>query len=260
LRVGVTSFAFRWAVSYGKLDATSLLSRAGAYSVDVVQLCENLGIEEMTTREIDSLTKTALSNAITLELGCRGSDPSRLRRHLAIAKQMNVNLLRVILSDEKHQTSKLEAIKNLLAVIDEFATVGITLAVENHFELPPKDVADIIQDINSPFLRACVDPLNSISHLVGPSETIRTLLPYAASIHIKDASVRREGTGFLVYGAPFGTGVVGVMEIMSKIATLDKEFTVHVESWIDTAEDLEATIRREDREVGRSVKYLKGDL
>lgn len=101
-------------------------------------------------------------------------------------------------------------------------SIGATLALETGPE-PPRVVRRMIEDIGNPALRVNFDPANLLlwpPHLAkrrnvpfdyeaalrdfDPVEGLRTLIPYVAHVHAKDAVLRPDGSGQEV---PLGTGM-----------------------------------------------------
>ena len=254
---GVCSYAYRWAFESGRMEVFSFLSRSAAAGASAVQICENASITEMNPAEIDAIKAHAAETGVLLELGCRGSRPDHVRKHLEIAERLGVSLLRVVLSDPGTEVSPAEARANIAAVLPEFERARVVLAIENHFELPPVEIARIVREFESAYLGVCLDPLNSISQLVGPAETVRELIDLTRSAHVKDARVDRAGTGFSVIGVPIGEGIADVRDTVTRLAARRDTIAVHVESWIDRAGSIEDTLEIEDRAVRSGIEYIR---
>jgi len=131
------------------------------------------------------------------------------------------------------------------------------VAIENHFRLPPVELARLIQAIDDPRVGACLDPLNSIAKLVGPSETVATLAPLAVSVHVKDAISTRLNTGFYIAGCPLGEGLVDIPGMLAAVRAAGRSPNLLIECWMDRLEDEEATLAQEEAWVRRGIAYLR---
>jgi sugar phosphate isomerase/epimerase len=153
-----------------------------------------------------------------------------------------------------------QTIEMVRSIVDKLHACDVKLAIENHFRFTPAELAQIIEAINDTHVGVCLDPLNSISQLVGPAEVISTLAPYALSVHAKDAVTVRRGTGFHITGCPVGEGMVdtrGMIEVLAENGTTPN---IVVEGWMDQREDEASTIVQEEEWVRRSVAYLRSIL
>ncbi|HEY63273.1 MAG TPA: sugar phosphate isomerase/epimerase, partial [Caldilineae bacterium] len=105
MKVGMSSYAFRWAVGTRDftpptpLTAFKLLEKAAALGAEVVQICENVPLEGLPEDTLNDLARHAVELGLVLEVGTRGSRPEHLRHYLGIAERLGAHLLRVVLTD-----------------------------------------------------------------------------------------------------------------------------------------------------------------
>jgi len=103
----------------------------------------------------------------------------------------------------------------------------------------------------------CLDPLNSITKLVGVAETIDVLAPFTVSVHAKDAVVTRPRTGFYIAGCPLGEGLVDLPGMLDVVRAAGRSPNVLVECWMDRLDDEAATLAQEEAWVRQGVAYLR---
>lgn len=104
-------------------------------------------------------------------------------------------------------------------------------------------------------MAGCLAPLNSGALLVGPEETLKELADLALTAHIKDARIRRRGTGFLLSGCPIGQGMV---DLEGYIRTLSGKITsLLIESWMDKNDSPEETLRGELAWLEAGLDYIR---
>jgi sugar phosphate isomerase/epimerase len=263
MKIGVGSYAFRWAIGTRDwlpsrpMPPAALLDKAATLGAEVVQICDNLPLDTLLDAELDGLARRAAALGLTLEVGIRGSQSAHIRRSLAIAQRVGARLLRVVLAAPGWQPPFGELVTLLRALLPELRAAGVALAIENHFDLLPAELARLVWAIDDPLVGVCLDPLNSITKLVGVGETVRTLAPLALSIHAKDAVITRPGTGFYIAGCPLGQGLVDLTGMLDAVRAAGRSPNVLVECWMDPLEDETATLAQEDAWARDGIAYLR---
>jgi len=263
MRVGLGSYAFRWAI--GTRDFTpsnpltpfGLLEKAAALGAEVVQICDNLPLDSLSGSKLTDLDQRAADLDLILEVGIKGSRPEHLRHNLGVAEQLGAPLLRVVLTDAGWEPSFDEFVAIFKSLLPDLHATGVTLAIENHFHLLPMELACLIEAINDPLVGVCLDPLNSITKLVGVAETIDVLAPFTVSVHAKDAVVTRPYTGFYISGCQLGKGLVDLPGMLAAVRAAGRSPNVLVEGWMDRLDDEAATLAQEEAWVRQGVAYLR---
>ncbi|MHC4510106.1 MAG: sugar phosphate isomerase/epimerase family protein [Planctomycetota bacterium] len=263
MKIGVSSYAFRWSI--GTEDFTpsvpltpqTLLEKSVACGAQVVQICENMPLDGVSNPDLAVLRQTALDLGLGLELGVRGSDRSYLLRNVQVCHQIGSRLMRVVLDGANPLSQMIETVQSLLG---ELRAHNVRLAIENHFLSTPADLAQMIKAIDDVHVGACLDPLNSISQLIGPSEVISTLAPYALCVHAKDAVTVRRGTGFCICGCPLGQGLIDYQGMICMLRDQGSDPSILVECWMDQQENETKTVVQEEDWVCEGVAYLRSIL
>jgi hypothetical protein len=80
------------------MDAFALLDRSARAGAQVVQICDNLPLASLSSKELDELVKQAASLGLGLEVGIKGCQPENVRRHLDVAQRLDARLLRAVLT------------------------------------------------------------------------------------------------------------------------------------------------------------------
>lgn len=255
MQVGIGSYTFFWAVTYGRVDAFGLVERARELNVGVVQICDNLPLERLSRDELDRLA----AQETIIEVGTRGSLPELLRRYLAIARMLRSPIVRTVLDAAGDEPSIGEAIRRLREVAGEFADAGIALAIENHDRFTARDFLTILDGVDSPALGICLDTTNSFGALEGPDVVIDALAPRAANLHVKDFAIRRfeNMLGFTIDGRPAGQGRLDIPRLLGVLLAAGRDVNAIVELWMPPEADVELTLAREAAWAGASVEYLR---
>lgn len=263
MKIGVGSYAFRWSVGTkdfvpsAPLTPHSLLEKSAACGAQVVQICENLPLDGLSDSDLEMLKQKAGDLGLELELGVRGNDRPYLKRNIEVCHQIGATLMRAVLDGDESISQMVPTIQSL---IDELHAHNVKLAIENHFRFTPAELVQIIEAVDDAHVGVCLDPLNSVSQLVGPAEVISTLAPYALSVHAKDAVTVRRGTGFYITGCPVGDGMVDLRRMIALLREHRRSSNIVVEGWMDQQENETRTLAQEEDWVRQGVAYLRSIL
>ena len=263
MKVGVGSYALRWAIGTEDfapprpLTPLDLLEKSAGLGAEVVQICDNLPLDGLPDKALHNLAERAAQLNLILEVGTKGSHPEHLRRYLAVAERLGARLLRVVLTDASWRPSFDELVTNFKGLLPELHARGITVAIENHFYLRPAELAHLVETIDDPLVGVCLDPLNSITMFVSPTETIATLAPLAVSVHVKNAVVTRPKTGFYVSGCPLDQGLLDLPNLLDTIRIVGRSPNLLVECWMDQVDDQTATLAQEEEWTRQGIVYLR---
>lgn len=263
MKSGISSWAFRWAI--GTRDFTpatplsvfDFLEKAAGFGAEAVQICENLPLSTMANGELAAVARRAKGLGLDLEIGMRGASPENLRKHLNIAARLGAGVLRVVLAASGWEPSLQEQFDILDSFLPKLEKTGTTLAIENHFVYSPEELRKMIANIDNPYIGFCLDPVNSISRLIGPQHIIRTLEDLSVTAHAKDARAVRSNTGFYVFGCPLGEGLVDLEGMIQSMKQNPRARTIHVEAWMDRLSSEGPTLVQEEQWVRQGIRYVR---
>ena len=239
-RIGISSWTFPWAIGVNKgprpaklMSVFDLLRKAEELQVPVLQIADNLPLEELAESELDELAKQAQASNISLEIGTKGTDASHLLRFLEIARKLGSPILRT-LPALFGKTAVFDEVKNNLAqVLPAFNKAGVTIVLENTEAFSAAEYVALMNEVNHPNLRLCVDLANALGKMEGPHYVFEQMLPYCANYHFKDVEIIRSPTlmGFSVNGKPSGLGQIPVRWVLNKLKSNEMFPSVIIELW-----------------------------
>ncbi len=99
----------------------------------------------------------------------------------------------------------------------------VRLAIENHKGWRAAEQAAWMKRVSSEWVGVHFDFGNNISLCEDPAETLRLLLPYIFSCHIKDMAVEPYEDGFLLSEVPLGEGVLNLPYMVAAIKRRNAE-------------------------------------
>jgi sugar phosphate isomerase/epimerase len=273
MRLGVSSFAYRYAMAYppNPLDPAGVLARAADLGLAAVQFCDNISLDELPPEHIRELVAASRDLGVAIEVGVRGLDPAqaaqraRLITNLDLCLAVGCRTLRLALDpmdlDHTRQRGDAEAIRAALAAfLPELHARGLRLALENRLYLPTAEMAALLAAINDPALVTCVDVANSLGLMERPLESAANLAPWAAQMHVKDFVVAKVPVGYHVTGRPIGEGWLDLPAVLATLGPRRQAMAFFIEQWMEPEPTPEATLDKEQRWVAQGAHALRAML
>jgi len=157
---------------------------------------------------------------------------------------------------------QLEAIaEKLVAAAPKAEKNGVKLAVENHTETFASEIKWLVDQVNHPWIGACIDTVNSLAVFEDPLVAVEVLAPIAFVIHFKDSEILKTAYGLKFRSVACGDGDIdlkSIYRIIRKKSEIQR-ITIEVELSQED-ESLKLARERELEAVKRSISYCKNDL
>lgn len=212
--------------------------------LDFLDRAVDLGAEGVSLESCFLPTDDASVEALGIELAARAlvpvwawGHPHGLRsgtdreaaqdcaRHLAIARQVGAQVMRICGGGRRTRPGswaehKRGLVELLLPLTEAAERQGVVMAIENHIDLLADEMVELIETVDSPWLRVCFDTANNLRMLEDPVEVARKLAPYASATHLKDVTAQRGDPRTFAFwpSVPLGQGVVDLLAILALLA------------------------------------------
>ncbi len=263
--LGISSFAYGWAVGTANylpvapLSEIDLINKARQFNVGCLQVGDNLPLYALSEHRLDELQSQARKNLIRIEIGARGLTTENLNRHIVLAARFHAPLLRFIIDGDDYEPGSNAIISIITELLPELEKKNITLGIENHDRFKAKELANLMDSIDSDHVGICLDSVNSMGAGEGLDYVSDVLAPYTVNLHIKDFKVERlsHKMGFTITGTPAGKGMTNVPMLMEKLSKYNRCQSAVLEQWVPFENALEDTIRTEKKWADESIAYLK---
>lgn len=213
---------------------------------------------------VRSVGKVCSENGWYLELGSGGCDYARLADRLALSAEVGARLLRTFISGDASKlapaaraayiASAIESFKRLAEVAER---VEIILAMENIDSLTTHEYVYILNRVNSPNFRMCLDTANPLRVWEDPVQCVKDMLPYIEGIHLKDWKHWWQDGIFKAQGCPIGQGDVDVAAIYRVIRTLKPDMPVTLEVPCIRPDKITYNLIEEEANVVESIHYVR---
>jgi sugar phosphate isomerase/epimerase len=167
------------------------------------------------------------------------ADCERFEAELLTAQQSGATVLRtamlggrryeVFRRAEEFREFEQRSQKSLQLAAPLAAKHRMHLAVENHKDYRADALAELLRNLSSEYIGACIDTGNNIALLEDPLETAKTLAPWAMACHLKDMGVQEYADGFLLSEVPLGSGLLDLKQIVGLLRARRPDIRLHLE-------------------------------
>ncbi len=182
--------------------------------------------------------------------------------HLGVAQRLGAKVMRIVGGSRRtrpnswavHRRRLLNMLRSLVTPARDH---GVVMAMENHIDLTAAEMAELMSDIDSPWLGVCLDTANNVRLFEDPVAVARTLAPWTRATHVKDViSFRGDPKEFSFWpSVPLGEGVVDILVVLGILRKVKYGGLLAVE-----VDYLHPRSGDEHKAVLKSVKYLKSAL
>ena len=262
---GLSSFAFGWAIGtkgftpQKPMTEMDLLHKTLRAGMSCLQLGDNLPLHTFSTERLDEFRKSVSQNNIRLEVGARKLTREHLDHYIDLALSFRSPLLRFVIDGDHYEPESSEIISIIKESIPRLRENDLLLGIENHDRFKAKELAFIMQAIDSEYVGICLDCVNSIGAGEGLEWVASVLMPFTVNLHIKDFIIQRvdHQMGFTVTGAPLGKGMIQLPSLIEKLSQYNRCESAALEQWVTPESTLEETIRKEEQWASESIEYIK---
>lgn len=267
MNFGIGSFAYRWSIGRpyyrpeNPMTVDRLIDRCVAHGVKTVLLCNNILLHEFTEQQLTAIRDRIIKEGMTVETGSRGTDFAYFKRMLEVSEFLGSKVLRIGWDmDRNTDAAGLErqvqqGIQTIGALMPMAHKCGVQVAIENGKLNDIYEVKKIIEGVNDPFFGCALDTCNSTC-FISPTETVvRTLAPYAKTVHFKDYVVTLNPRGDVITGVPLGQGYVNFPLLLDILKQNGYDGNIFLELYIDHCDSHDETAAYEEDCVKQSIDY-----
>lgn len=270
LKLGLFSYSYH--LAFGKhdvfqpkehkpMDLFRFMDRVTELKLDGIQI-DPMHLEKTDDAYLDEIVAYAKERNLYIEYGTTGIEAGHLLEQLRIAHKLGSPILRTYIGFNPREVADVKkeveyALTQLDRVKECAKEYNIKIAIENHCDLKTKELLDLVQRADSPYIGVCVDLGNFMIHLENPTESVKLLAPYIYSTHFKDYASEMMNWGFKTFGVPLGQGNIDLQAILDILVNESKLDRIMLELPVEKEETEELTLKKEDDCVVESVKYAR---
>ena len=240
--IGLGSFAFRYAIGTKEfrpphpMDAFSFMERAHHMGYRRIQLCENLNFRAYSNNDLRRLRDISNDLGIMVEVGLKKLDEENLSRHVEIARLVGATFIRAVSHDHdnlspQEQEQVVAAVTKILKQwAPRLGDYGLSLGLENHFDVATRDLVRIVTELGSAAIGLVFDTTNSLGFLETPEDTLKNMLDFVLSVHLKDYKIQKGEAGYEILGTVLGEGSLNIPAVFSLLGNRASRIPIIIES------------------------------
>lgn len=265
---GLSSFAYGWAIGTKgftpekPMTEMDLLNKTLKAGLSCLQMGDNIPLHLFSEDRFEHFKHAVNQHKIRLEVGARKLTREHLNTYIDIAVAFDSPLLRFVVDGDQYEPDSSQIINIVKESLPRLKEHNILLGIENHDRFKAKELAFIIQSINSEQVGICLDCVNSIGAGEGLEWVSSILMPFTVNLHIKDFTIQRADhqMGFTVSGARLGKGMIQLPALLEKLGKYNRCESAVLEQWLSPEATLDETIRKEAQWAEESIQYMKQQI
>jgi sugar phosphate isomerase/epimerase len=138
------------------------------------------------------------------------------------------------------------------------AATGVHIAVENHTDAFSEEVLWVLDQVDHPFIGACVDTVNALHVTEDPITAVANLAPRAFTNHFRDGKIVIQPDGFKLTGVVVGEGDLDMKQAYELIKQNTAVNRLNVELDLKIPLDnMEEALRIEREALQKSISFCR---
>lgn len=245
IKTGATTYVFRYELSAAESAprVADLLGKARSVGLERLQICENARPLAIDVAGWAAIERLARDLGIEIGLGCMTLDPGAVCEYLDRVAAIRGSMLRIVLERAGAGPLSVEQIRAFLdRIVPELESRDVRLAIENHFDIPCRILAQAVADYPRERVGFCVDVANSLRNFEDCDTVLDLLGDRALCYHFKDYRICGSNVGFSVTGAPFGEGLLDWRRLFRRIFAHTPSPEIYLETWTPSSGDQKADV------------------
>ena len=192
---------------------------------------------------------------------------------IAIAKAVGADVAKIGMNlrrphpvaASKFHPEVMEQLKGVVRKLKRAAALaeksGVKLAVENHTDAFSEEVIWVLDQVDHPYVGACIDTVNGLHVTENPITAVENLAPRAFTNHFRDNKIIIKPYGFKLTGTAVGEGDLDMQRAYELIKKNSDAQRINIELDLHCPVDNMAEALRIEREaLQRSVRYCREEL
>jgi len=153
--LGISTYSYGWAIGTEEyrpdnaMDERELVRTYIQFGLRCLQIGDNVPLHTFTAERLVALKKIVQERELRIETGARQLTNDNVRRYLEICQDLNSPLLRFVIDGEKYEPNN-DTVQGIIRnALSGLKKRNVTLGIENHDRFKAKQLATIIENINS---------------------------------------------------------------------------------------------------------------
>jgi sugar phosphate isomerase/epimerase len=172
------------------------------------------------SRHFTAVRDALIAHELGVEVETGDTRPQHLHLLIEVAAALGADCLRTRTRHRGAADDRLQHTAADLRIAAERAKIaGVSIVVESHGDFLGRELAELVQRVDSEFVRALFDYGNSQMLGEDPLVALQAMLPVVGAVHVKDQLVVSEADELRVQGVTTGDGALPVEDITGRLYT-----------------------------------------
>ncbi|MGE4282761.1 MAG: sugar phosphate isomerase/epimerase family protein [Clostridia bacterium] len=251
--IGICSYAFRYSIGTKSFKPVQpftvfdFIDKANRLGYGRALIFDNLNSQDFDEKLCAQIGERLSCYDMSAVYGLKHLTEDTFEKYLPLAKIMNAESLRFSIPLAKgagYRETLSRARKIIMDNIYRIEEAGITIGIENHFDLQTSCLVELVDLIGHPLVKHVCDTTNSIAFIEKPIDTLHKMKKNLYCMHIKDFVFEKPEAGYFMNGTILGKGSQSVKEILKYAFQYNPDVKIGLEMTIkrpDNIDDVQVT-------------------
>ncbi|WP_058914496.1 sugar phosphate isomerase/epimerase family protein [Entomohabitans teleogrylli] len=221
------AYAFHLNMRYEQVLPGDLLDIAHQHQLHGVKIHvedgETQALQMMSDHQLSDFRKKAEVYGLDVNIETSASDKKTLDDAIRIAFATGASSVRFYPRYEGYLHDIIEKIHLDIRYLSQFDDCGLTFTIEQHEDIKSEELVSLVKRSGMKNLSILFDFGNMINANERPLDALNIMAPYITQVHIKDAKIIRDGSGWAHEACRSGYGDLPMEDMLRKLLLLGED-------------------------------------
>ncbi|MEH6530907.1 MAG: TIM barrel protein [Photobacterium frigidiphilum] len=221
------AYAFHLNMRYERLIPSDLLDIAHQQDLRGVKIHvedgESQSLQQLSLEELTKFKSKAQEYGLDIHIETSASDKETLDEAIRIARATGASSVRFYPRYEGYLYDVLAKISVDLEYLQQYDNCGLSFTIEQHEDLKSHELVTLVKNSGMKNLSILFDFANMINANELPLPALDAMAPYITQVHVKDARIIRDSSGWAHEACHTGKGDLPIKELLIKLLMLGEE-------------------------------------
>ncbi|WET40144.1 sugar phosphate isomerase/epimerase family protein [Citrobacter enshiensis] len=221
------AYAFHLNMRYERILPGDLLDIAHQHQLQGVKIHvedgETQALQMLSDHQLFDFRKKAEDYGLDVNIETSASDKKTLDDAIRIARATGASSVRFYPRYEGHLQDVMEKIALDIQYLSQFDDCGLTFTIEQHEDLKGEELVSLVKQSGMKNLSILFDFGNMINANEKPLDALNVMAPYITQVHVKDAKIIQDGSGWAHEACRSGHGDLPMEEMIRALLLLGED-------------------------------------
>lgn len=221
------AYAFHLNMRYERILPGDLLDLARQHHLQGVKIHvedgESQSLRMMSDRQLLDFRKKAADYALDIHIETSASDKETLDEAIRLALATGASSVRFYPRYEGYLKDVMEKISKDIKYLSQFDDCGLSFTIEQHEDLKGEELVSLVEHSGMKNLSILFDFGNMINANEKPLDALKVMAPYITQVHVKDAKIIKDGSGWAHEACRSGHGDLPMEEMLRVLLLLGED-------------------------------------